>query len=345
MRAFTGRDGLGQPTQVSRTVRGTKKDAQRVAAELTVHPAPQAAGRTIAELLDAFLELREGERSESTKRDQRSRVRLVAEDPIGALSVARLTVADVDRWHVRLRKAGIGPGSIRNRHAVLRAALMQALRWGWVTTNVAALAPVSQPRRVPRESMTADEVRAAIDAATSFDPAAGLALRLAAVTGARRAELAALRWDGVEDHRLTIDTSVAVIRHGSSDQRTTPTLIAAPTKTSNRRAVTLDDDTLDLIAKVRAEREEFGPWMFSIGGDPANPDRIGNWWARARRISQIHQQWRLHDLRHWSATVAIGGGHDVRTVAGRLGHANPAMTLRVYAHAVEAADGTVRKIV
>jgi integrase len=52
---------------------------------------------------------------------------------------------------------------------------------------------------------------------------------------------------------------------------------------------------------------------------------------------------RLHDLRHWSATVAITSGHDVRTVAGRLGHANPAMTLRVYAHAVEAADEAVAK--
>ena len=36
--------------------------------------------------------------------------------------------------------------------------------------------------------------------------------------------------------------------------------------------------------------------------------------------------------------MAITSGHDVRTVAGRLGHANPAMTLRVYAHAVEGAD-------
>ena len=44
------------------------------------------------------------------------------------------------------------------------------------------------------------------------------------------------------------------------------------------------------------------------------------------------------DLRHWSASVAIAQGHDVRTVAGRLGHANPAMTLRVYAHAFGAAD-------
>jgi integrase len=46
-------------------------------------------------------------------------------------------------------------------------------------------------------------------------------------------------------------------------------------------------------------------------------------------------------LRHWSATYAIGGGHDVRTVAGRLGHANAAMTLRVYAHVLEQADQEV----
>ena len=34
-------------------------------------------------------------------------------------------------------------------------------------------------------------------------------------------------------------------------------------------------------------------------------------------------------------------GHDVRTVANRLGHANPAMTLRVYAHAIDIADQAV----
>jgi hypothetical protein len=64
VRAFTGRDEAGQPTQQSRTVRGTKKDAQRVAAELTVRPAPRAGGRTVAELLDAYLELHEDERTE-----------------------------------------------------------------------------------------------------------------------------------------------------------------------------------------------------------------------------------------------------------------------------------------
>jgi integrase len=40
-------------------------------------------------------------------------------------------------------------------------------------------------------------------------------------------------------------------------------------------------------------------------------------------------------------TTSIAAGHDVRSVAGRLGHANPSMTLRVYAHAVEAADAAL----
>ena len=34
----------------------------------------------------------------------------------------------------------------------------------------------------------------------------------------------------------------------------------------------------------------------------------------------------------------LAGGIDVRTVAGRLGHADASVTLRVYAHALEARD-------
>jgi integrase len=97
--------------------------------------------------------------------------------------------------------------------------------------------------------------------------------------------------------------------------------------------VCLDADTVALIEALRVEREPYGPWMFGLGHEPGSPDRIGYWWRRARTIAGIDPKWRLHDLGHWSATVAIGQGHDVRTVAGRLGHANPAMTLRVYAHA------------
>ena len=76
---------------------------------------------------------------------------------------------------------------------------------------------------------------------------------------------------------------------------------------------------LERAAQLRLERGPYGPWMFGLGPALVNPDRISWWWKRARQMSGIDPKWRLHDLRHWSATVAIGQGHDVRTVAGRLG--------------------------
>src|SRR5262249_11005733 len=45
----------------------------------------------------------------------------------------------------------------------------------------------------------------------------------------------------------------------------------------------------------------------------------------------------VHGTRHTSATLAIGRGVDIRTVAGRLGHSDTATTLRIYAHFLQAA--------
>ena len=96
-----------------------------------------------------------------------------------------------------------------------------------------------------------------------------------------------------------------------------------------------------MIQERRSERSVVCPCMFSIDSGPANPDRTGSWWRRARERAGIDAQWRLHDLRHWPASTAITSGHHVRTVAGRLCHANAAMTLRVYVHAVQVADKAV----
>ena len=43
---------------------------------------------------------------------------------------------------------------------------------------------------------------------------------------------------------------------------------------------------------------------------------------------------KLHSTRHTCATRALQAGKSVRWVADQLGHADPALTLRVYAHAM-----------
>ena len=338
VRVFTGSDARGRPTQLSRTVHGGKRDALKLAAELEVGPGRASpAGRSVSDVLDAWVEQNLDTWAPSSARDQQSRVRAIKKDQISRLPLARLSVGDVERWHTRMRKAGLQDAGIKNLHGVLRAALSQAERWGWVSNNVASVARLKSSKTQQRSVMSLDDVRAVMAAAATIDPAALLALRVAAVAGARRAELAALQWTDVVDGQLTIDSAIEFVKRGDGS----PEMRDAATKTANTRTLTLDADTLALIEAVRVQRQPYGPWMFGLGPELVSPDRIGWWWSRSRKLSGIDAKWRLHDLRHWSATVAIGQGHDVRTVAGRLGHANPAMTLRVYAHAFAAADQAV----
>ena len=139
MRVFTGTDARGRPTQISRTVRGDKRDAQRLAASLEVGPgSASAAGRKVVDVLDAWIDQNLDTWAPSSARDQQSRVRSIKQD--NEISIAQLSIADVERWHTRLRRAGLQDAGIRNQHGALSAALNQAVRWGWVSQNMASLA-------------------------------------------------------------------------------------------------------------------------------------------------------------------------------------------------------------
>jgi integrase len=89
--------------------------------------------------------------------------------------------------------------------------------------------------------MSAAEVRSVIEAGDTIGSEVGLMLRLAAVTGARRAELAALQWTDVADGVLTIDSAI------ETDRRSGRTVLSdAPTKTAK--------STPSLVGSVHARR-------------------------------------------------------------------------------------------
>jgi integrase len=43
---------------------------------------------------------------------------------------------------------------------------------------------------------------------------------------------------------------------------------------------------------------------------------------------------RLHDLRHTHATIALRAGVPVKVISKRLGHEDPAFTMKQYAHVI-----------
>jgi integrase len=106
--------------------------------------------------------------------------------------------------------------------------------------------------------MSAEDVRAVVDATYGLDPAAGLALRLAAVAGLRRAELAALRWDDVHGDRLTADSGACIVR-GDGE----PLVQDGADQTANARVIRLDQHSMHEIARLRVHREQASPYFSS----------------------------------------------------------------------------------
>jgi hypothetical protein len=73
---------------------------------------------------------------------------------LGQIQVSRLTAADLDHFYRRLLVEGgihrrpYAPSTIRRVHGIVRRALTQGVRWGWISSNPAIAAT---PPRVPHQ--------------------------------------------------------------------------------------------------------------------------------------------------------------------------------------------------
>jgi integrase len=127
--------------------------------------------------------------------------------------------------------------------------------------------------------------------------------------------------------------------------------VEGTTKGGRSRVVSIDRDTVTILRehhrRQAEERQASGTaWTDDDGlvfttkwGEPLYPDTVT---ALMNKLITAHNKSvasgqalphaRLHDLRHLHATTLLLAGVPVHVVAARLGHADPAVTLRVYAH-------------
>ena len=68
-------------------------------------------------------------------------------------------------------------------------------------------------------------------------------------------------------------------------------------------------------------------------GAPVHPQTYSQAFERLVAKSDLPSI-RLHDLRHTHATIALRAGIPTKVISERLGHANPAFTLKQYAHVI-----------
>jgi integrase len=311
---------------------------------------------TLTELLDRWLEQAGPDLSPSTALNYRRYIDRSIAPRLGHVKLDKLTTAMLDALYRDLRQSGgrhgqpLAPATVRQVHAVIRRALVQAQRWGWIQRNPAALA--SPPKIVHHEIRppSPEAVTQILREAEADGAPTALAIRLAALTGARRGEVCGLRWSDVD-----LDGASLVIRRGIVELE--DRVVVKDPKTHQIRRVALDDATVAMLRARRAAQAEMAAQLGAalddeayvcsehpVGVDPLLPNLMSDRFRRiVRRLRS--PRCRLHDLRHWHVTQALGAGLPVRDVAERVGHASARMTLDVYGHAIASADRKTAQVV
>ncbi len=348
VRVSLGKDAAtGRYKLVERTVEGNKRAAQRAAAELVAlveRGGFQPARGSLSELLEQWMTHIEARgRAPSTLVRYRSAIRANIAPALGHMPVSKLTAADLDTFYNVLLKRGLHPLTVRKCHAILSAALRQAVRWGYLDRS--PIDRTSPPSSRSREIVppTIDEVRRLLQLCETTHADLGSLIYVAVTTGCRRGELCALRWDDVDFEKATL-----VVARSISD--VPGDVSVKDTKTHQARRLALDPSTIKVLLRQRTRAEERAAaagctlagsayvWSQALDASiPYRPDRVtGAFRGLRQRAGLPHLT--LQGMRHFAATALAGRGVAVRTIAGRLGHANPNLTLRTYAHFLDVAD-------
>lgn len=328
------------------TVRGSETKAKRAAALLYAKIADgraQATTSSVGRLLDEWVAHLEARGRAPKTIHEYTRLAAAMKPTLGDIELRKLTGNDIDRFYTALRARGLSPVTVRHYHTALGAALHQAVRWGWIDENPMDRATPPGVEQSEPSAPTAVQIRALVTEAekTNLDLAA--LVFCAATTGCRRGELLALRWSDVD-----LVVGELVVRRAISD---TPGRVEArSTKTGRVRRLALDPATVAVLetqrARVLGRFDSLGmadnpdAYIWSQDADhstPWRPDRVTDSFRRLRVLAGCPEV-RFHHLRHFAATMMLAGGVDVRTAAGRLGHAQPSVTLKTYAHVLEAPD-------
>ena len=124
------------------------------------------------------------------------------------------------------------------------------------------------------------------------------------------------------------------------------TIAEGTTKTDKPRLIDLDAATVAVLRSHRLERGGMALHLAkpaalvfgSIEGEHRHPEHMSRQFksdlGRCRKAlgEGAPPDCRLHDLRHAHATALLLAKVPVHVVTQRLGHANPTVTLTVYAH-------------
>jgi len=247
----------------------------------------------------------------------------------GRKRIAEVDVSDVERAIAAARELA-SPSMAAKVRSCARRIFARALAGDAVAKN-----PVlaTEPPRVAKKPMRFFD---AAQLRTLFIAAAGERMEafvvLLPTAGLRPGEALALTWADVDFVKCELRVTKTL------QDNIGPLRIVEPKTVNGRRIIFLGRRALDALQRRFSAAAVEG---FDRPSDPVFPTTTGTYqrrknlharfWKPLLKRAQLPDI-RLQDLRHTAASLSIAAGTDARTLADKLGHADPGFTLRTYAH-------------
>lgn len=279
---------------------------------------------------------------------------------LGRIPLDKLAIADVRRFVTKLqttcqccaqnkerrrqkpRCCAIGqccgmrlaPTTVHRIYQVLAAALAHAVREEYLHRNVAALVhvPTGRDGHKPR-ALTLEQARTLLEAAS--DHRLYALVHLALLTGMRRGELLGLRWQDID-----FDAGTLTITQTLQRLIGTGITFAPPKTPTSKRTVAVTDTVLAILRHhqrrqnrertlLGAKWQESGLVFTARNGKPLDPYSLARVFDRFRTIAGL-PNFRIHDLRHTTATLLGEAGTELHVISAVLGHAHLNTTADIY---------------
>src|SRR5713226_6368859 len=296
-----------------------------------------ARGTTLGEFLDRWLVEAVRPRVRAwTFAGYEVHVRLHIKPVLGRVPLEKVTPQHVQHLLNRKLEEGLKPKSVRYLRGTLRTALNDAVRWGLVSRNAAALVDGPRVERFDIQPFTPAEARVFLDsiAGERLEALYSVALTM----GLRQGEALGLRWQDV-------DLELGYLRISKQLQRVhgAPQLVEPKTAMSRRTLAMPPMITKSLEqhrVRQRQERSNAGNrWaetdlvFASTEGKPLDGTAISKGFHRLLERAGLQQR-RFHDLRHSCATLLLVQGVSPRVVMDLLGHSQIGLTMNTYSHVI-----------
>jgi integrase len=238
VRVYAGRDPLTKKDLYLHEQAATAEEAEKIRTRLLHEVDEQRRPKSqvaLSFLLDRWLGV--AELDETSYERTEGLIRTYLKPTFGDLKASKLTAEMVELFYARLlrcreqcdgRRNGktvprakrkhvckpLAARSIRKIHFILLPALDHGMRWGYVTTNVAAFAePPAQPQPNP-DPPAPEEAALVLNTAWQRDLDWGTFLFITMVSGSRRGETCALHWSDINFDRLEL-----FVKHSNNRRR------------------------------------------------------------------------------------------------------------------------------